>query len=84
MRLPSGRQIKAVMLQEVAAIASDLPLTSITSASKVTRSSTALPSACHNSSIVYKPNLYYSGCRFVSGTGDEQLHSIYIKAVITD
>jgi hypothetical protein len=54
-RLPSGRQSMAVILQELAAIARDLPLICTISASNVTRSSNALPSACHISSIVVNP-----------------------------
>ena len=83
MRLPSGRQIKAVMLLEVAAIARDLPLISITSASKVAMSSTALPSACHNSSNFYKP-ISLLRCRLVASTGREQLHPVYLNAIIAD
>jgi len=49
MRLPSGRQIRAAMVAEVADILSDLPAISITSGSRDIINSIAFISPCHNS-----------------------------------
>ena len=49
MRLPSGREIKVATLQEVAEIASDLPVISITSKSRVTIRWIAFSSPSHSS-----------------------------------
>jgi len=84
MRLPNGRQIKEAILQEVAAIASDLPLASMTSGSKVMISSRALTNPCHNSSNVLQPNMYFLRYRFISGAGSKQLHLILLNAIVTD
>jgi hypothetical protein len=51
-KLPSGRQSKAVMLQDIAAIVSDILAASITSGSSDTMRCIAFTNACQSSSNV--------------------------------